>query len=80
MRPEERRKRTETNEAWVADHPIAAWILYAFVFSLVALMFELPDEDGVQWVRIATIGPTIAGAVVLASVFRHRRRRRSRDR
>lgn len=80
MRSEERRKRTETTEAWVADHPIATWILYAFVFSLVALTFELPDDDGVQWIRVVTIGPAVAAGVVLATLFKHRRRQRSRDR
>lgn len=80
MPSEERRKRTETNEAWVAEHPVATWILYGFVFSLVSLIFELPDDDGVQWVRVATIGPGIAFGVVVGVVLRHRYRQRRRGR
>ena len=80
MRSEERRRRTETNEAWVAGHPVAAWLIYALIFGAVSLLVELPDEDGVQWIRVVTIGPAVAVGVVLGTIFRHRRRQRSRQR
>jgi len=79
VRSEERRKRTEANEAWVTQHPVAAWILFAFVFSLVSLALQL-SKDGVQWVRVATIGPAVALGLVIGIVIRDRLRRRARDR
>ncbi|HEX2196365.1 MAG TPA: hypothetical protein VHJ76_05515 [Actinomycetota bacterium] len=79
MPSDERRKRNESTSVWMAEHPLAAWILYAFVFVVVSLLFELPDEDGVQWARVATFGPAIAGGLVAGSVLKHRRRNRRKS-